>query len=110
MAFVYGLFDRTIVKEPEGRISDAGELLSALDETTRLIELNARLPIRTAGKICQFCGVGVYAASSYEDIFGQSVVAGTQWITLLCDHCGHVHLFRPDKTKRGKMSNLLTLP
>jgi hypothetical protein len=111
--FIYDLFDKTIVREPEARLSDAGVLLREVEEITRRILMKAHPIDLAAPQECTYCGTGIYkkvvdynyprgSAGEVSD-FGFSPVAGSIWLILICDHCGNVQVFRPDKSKNPRI-------
>jgi serine/threonine protein kinase len=115
---VYELLDRMIVADPAKRFNNAGEVVSALESVIHRIERNAHAISRDAPQPCSYCGVGCYkliveyevnvipgwgGAREYErkgdetfkEFFGMEP-KGPYWLIMVCDHCGHVQMFRPE--------------
>lgn len=106
--FIYDLLDKMIVKEPQERLANAGEVADAVDEVVRLIEIKAHLLDLKVPQQCNYCGRGVYKKvadttslndrSDTTDVFnfGFTIVGRPLWLILACTHCGNVQMFRPD--------------
>ncbi|HJT29252.1 MAG TPA: serine/threonine-protein kinase [Pyrinomonadaceae bacterium] len=109
--FVYELLDKTIIEGPSKRLSNAGELLNLVNKTIRLIEKKAHVLNLDTPQECNYCGLGFYKViadstsmndrSGSTDVhnFGFTLVGMPQWLIMVCDHCGHVQIFRPDHVK-----------
>jgi len=106
------VLDRTIVADPSLRYADAGELLEALRGLIRRIEMKAHTIGRETPQECNYCGVGTYhPVVDYRNgkdkmlgdahALGFTVQRGHLWLILVCDHCGNVQLFRPDRARHN---------
>lgn len=93
------LLDKMIVLKPEDRMSLYG-VRSNLDKLKWLI-VNRYNPVGVSvDALCYYCGIGHYVigARTPEEIgefFFRTGLPG-EWRILVCNHCGHVQIFRPD--------------
>ncbi len=106
--FIYDLFDKTIVEDRLARLANAGQLADHMENLIELIEKNAHLLDLAVPQLCNYCGLGHYNVvadststndrSGSTDVynFGFQLVGSSQWLILVCDHCGNVQVFRPD--------------
>jgi serine/threonine protein kinase len=108
--FIYALLDKTIVREPEHRLLDAGVALKEIEGIIRRILMNAH-PINIRERqACTYCGIGDYQLLEAEGRYkpyvpkdskhiGPGYQGDRDYFVLVCDHCGNVQSFRPDRTK-----------
>ncbi|MGD0017232.1 MAG: serine/threonine-protein kinase [Verrucomicrobiia bacterium] len=104
---IYELLDQLIVADPSKRIGDANELLKHFDILVKRIELRAHAIDLNAPQLCTYCGTGKYRRVVNADTlqspgsadisnFGLNIVGAPFWLIMVCSHCGHVQMFRPD--------------
>jgi serine/threonine protein kinase len=121
------LFDRAITTLPDNRFPNASELGKAAQRLREQIEAGARPLTFDAPQPCMFCRRGEYReAISSRNIaktsrpgfwtpdqleqqvraIGFSTVGEPSIMIVVCDYCGNVQLFRPDKGKNPSAWNL----
>jgi hypothetical protein len=99
------MLDNMIQEDPEKRgYSQAGQAREVASHIARLFEANYRVVSSTLPSRCMYCGQGDYrliAMQSPNEVnnFGLTARSGSSWRAMVCEHCGHVQLFRPDLTK-----------
>lgn len=104
--------DRMIVSDPAKRFSTGKQVLEELHILIEGIEKRAHcIDIKTP-QPCLYCGLGFYQmeASSIQipghplsltvQNFGFTSYGGSQWLIMVCDHCGNVQIFRTDFVKK----------
>jgi serine/threonine protein kinase len=104
--FIYELLDKTIKYEPSQRLASASEVTTEVDLIIRRYLMHAHPINIEAPQLCTYCGIGNYKVmanpenpqfwSQQISFFSQSM-SHDPWLVFLCDHCGNVQLFRPDK-------------
>lgn len=113
---IYELLDGMIVGDPEKRhFADANAVGVSVETTLRRIEMQANPIGWDIPQMCRYCGVGSYTKfyvnlGKSEDTenshynFGIQIIneknSSRRWLVLVCDYCGNVQIFRPDKTKK----------
>jgi serine/threonine-protein kinase PpkA len=108
--FVYELLDRMIVENPSDRFSNATAVVEAVEITIRRILMHAH-PIDVAvPQHCMYCGIGTYKIAldssrmQGEEVrskllkLGFNTTALQLWLILVCDYCGNMQSFRPDRS------------
>jgi serine/threonine protein kinase len=101
------LLDRMIVFSAESRFQSACELPSLIERTDRLLEGGFRTLNRPPEK-CLYCGDGAYALlptqSQYDQMqqLGFTTPGTVMWRVFVCDNCGNVLWFRPDKAGKNR--------
>jgi serine/threonine protein kinase len=109
--FIYDLLDKTILVNPSERLSNANEVADAVDNIIRKIEMHAHHLNLSTPQRCMYCGEGFYqvALDVSRESHGSEVVSAVKnfgfygginepiWIILVCDYCGNVQVFRPDR-------------
>ena len=103
------LLDKMIVEAPEDRFASVREFRHAIAEVRRLMvdEYNAipgpgepisdRVPAR-----CRHCGKGSYQTYNPNQSQAFRSSLGEEWITVVCNYCGHIQTFRPDLARKAK--------
>lgn len=98
------LLDKMIDEEPRNRYAVAYEPAREARDIAYLIEKDYRVVSDKLPARCTYCGLGVYVRVRSDtpnavEQFGFRPVSEAKWRILACNHCGHVHLFRLDKTQ-----------
>jgi serine/threonine protein kinase len=96
------LLDRMIAEDPEDRYAVAYEPAREARDIAYLIEKDYRVVSDKLLSRCTFCGLGVYIkvpsnTPNEVEAFGFRPV-NAKWRIMACNHCGHIQLFRLDKT------------
>jgi serine/threonine protein kinase len=113
------LFDAAIVHNWSKRIRDATKFLAMVDGVTSVVAAGGHALTLAARHRCMFCGRGVYrvavdmtaplpAGKTDQEVrnaqysearkhLGFNPFGDSTWIILVCDTCGHVVTFRPDR-------------
>ena len=103
------LLDRMIVQDPAGRFGSMSEFRGKVEEVKQLISggftpipgpgepIPDRVPIR-----CRHCGRGSYQRYDRDDSHAFRSSLREDWITVVCNYCGHIETFRPDLAKKVK--------
>lgn len=106
--FVYDLFDKTIVEDRFERLPNASKVADQIDNIIGLIKKKAHFLDLNVPQHCTYCGLGSYKviadSTSIDDRsgsidvynFGFNLIRVSQWLILVCSHCGNVQIFRPD--------------
>lgn len=108
---VYELLDRSISADPAKRFVNARDMLKALESLQLRVELGAHAVGKDIPQSCSYCRLGTsrvvidpstpqYAATTVHN-FGLTMVGRADWLVLVCDHCGHVDLFRLEKLSQN---------
>jgi hypothetical protein len=90
------IFVKTMVREPDKRFQNVGELMTQVDEVTKLLR-DGFEPLGE-GMRCRFCGRGKYQALNGAQLwfgFGPPI-QNSPWRGLSCGACGNVQVFRKD--------------
>jgi len=99
MEHVNRVLDKMILEQPSERWP--------LDRVREWLPHISRLVVREYNPVgpqvetrCNYCGIGRYAlrakdTGSVSDYFGRTGLPG-DWRILVCSHCGHSEIFRPD--------------
>jgi serine/threonine protein kinase len=105
--FIYDLLHKTIMRQPERRLSDVNALLEEVEVIIRRILMSAHPINLKAPQQCLYCGVGnyevIYGGETYREYrpkkqvydFGR-IVSGSNAFILACNYCGNLQLFRPE--------------
>jgi serine/threonine protein kinase len=107
ITYVNQLIDKMVTHDPKDRYASGEQVFAAVTNGIKLIETRC-VPLDSTIQIqCRFCGRGIYKKMVDEDPFRdlQMVVRkpdGGDWRWLACTECGHVQLFRKDKTRSGE--------
>jgi serine/threonine protein kinase len=107
---VYEILDKTIVRDPDARFADAGELRDFVATQHDRLEAHAHVVGPDAPQPCSYCGAGFYERvvdprstgphlRSIEDFGLPHPKLGMQWMITACRNCGNVQFFRLDKMK-----------
>lgn len=106
---IYELLDKTIVAEPEKRLPSAVEVAAAVEVFQKRVKMQAHSIGRNVPQSCNYCGLGEYQlaidsssphySGTHLHNFGFQLVGNAQWRVLVCDHCGHVQLFRLERLR-----------
>jgi serine/threonine protein kinase len=104
MEHINALLDHMIVVEPTGRWT--------IEVVRKQVALTKRLVVGEYNPVgpgvwgrCYYCGIGSYLHVGHNrstlenDNFIRSGQPG-EWQVLVCNHCGHVQMFRPDIGRR----------
>jgi len=104
--------DRMIVADPAKRITTGKQVLEELRVLIDRIEQRAHCIEINTPQPCLYCALGFYqiranttpsrSHSTSDDVrsFGFTPIAGSQWLIMVCDHCGNVQIFRTDYVKK----------
>jgi len=104
------VLDRMMAVDPSQRYADADELLDDLHCLIRRIEMKAHPVSLEAPQECSYCGVGTYRlivdyrkgkdkVQADARTLGFTVDPGSVCLIMVCNHCGNVQIFRPDKAR-----------
>jgi serine/threonine protein kinase len=115
--FVYKVLDRSIVEDPARRIINGNRFADEVEEVIWLIESGAHVVNLRVPQLCSYCRRGKYQYRSLYSTDGNRPIGAWQskdnllslfgWVPtgmtsrfflFVCDHCGHVQMFRPDLT------------
>jgi serine/threonine protein kinase len=95
------LLDKMIVEEPSGRFNDASELLGQIPNVRRLMR-GGYPPLTILPQLCRYCGNGKYEGLPTDPTtmrnFGIGPTGTSELHIFLCGNCGHVLMFRADKS------------
>jgi serine/threonine protein kinase len=96
------LLDKMIVEDSRRRLKDADEVSARLPNLRRL--LRGHFPSLTAlPQKCRYCGNGKYKGLSADPItvgsFGIKLTGSDELHIFICEHCGHVLMFRADMSE-----------
>jgi len=91
------LLDLMVTKDPNDR-RDSANLLILTRQAQALIRRRAHYPSISIQHECSFCGRGKYYLHSDSDPikaggFGLKSTSQSSWRIMICNECGHVHLF-----------------
>jgi serine/threonine protein kinase len=105
--------DRMIVADPARRINTAKQVLEELRVLIDKIEQRAHCIDINTPQPCLYCGIGYYQIIANQtphgrttgnvQSFGFTAYGGSQWLIMVCDHCGNVQIFRTDYVKDKKI-------
>jgi len=101
------LLDNMITLEVSRRYADAGAAAGAVRKVAEMLAQDVRVLDADLPQRCAFCSVGEYATVQLGDPtavsnFGLKPVATSDWRALVCQNCGNVQLFRPDRTEKRR--------
>lgn len=98
---IAGLLDTMIVEDPRARLENAKEVRKHVLHLKRLLR-GGYPPLTLPPKLCRYCGDGTYQALSTDSAtvhnFGLSPAGVAELHIFICENCGHVLLFRPDRS------------
>lgn len=110
------LLDKMIVADPTKRFTSAVELLKQVEEVRLLLERNFNAIGAGIEQRCIYCGKGNYQSSIDANRFEGDRVGRTELENFgltprgfsrvkvfICDHCGNVQIFRPDRSKNPQI-------
>jgi serine/threonine protein kinase len=104
--------DRMIVADSAKRITTGKQVLEELRVLIGRIEQRAHCIEINTPQPCFYCGLGFYqiranttpsrSLSTSGDVrtFGFTPIDGSEWLIMVCDHCGNVQIFRTDYVKK----------
>jgi hypothetical protein len=120
------LLDAAIVQDWSNRIGTASELLAKVEDVMRVVAAGGHALTLSVPHRCMFCARGAYRVavdmtrplpegaanqgrrhaedSSNVGKLGFNPIANATWIILVCDRCGHVLTFRPDRATGGSQN------
>jgi serine/threonine protein kinase len=119
ITFVYHLFDGSIKAEPSERVySDAGQLLTAVQNTIARITTMAHAVDRNIEQECTYCGAGKYQiiaegspgeqGFAYKASYPLGITLNNiasyndhRWLVMACDYCGNLQWFRLDLAREN---------
>jgi len=91
--WVTRILKKCIVQHETDCLKSAGDLLALVDEMIRALEFGGQvLRKENAAVRCRVCGIGLCPVT---------IPYGAQQMTLYCDNCGHVLIFRGVKEMHG---------
>jgi len=98
ISWVNSLLKKCIVEHEENCISNATELLAAVDEVLSNADINADRFDPKIERRCKVCGVGTYALivdrkPAQSRNFGLETAGDRSFKIFTCNHCSHVQLF-----------------
>jgi len=106
LAFVNELLDSSVLENPDERFNNGRHFAVNVERTIFRIKRGAHVLYLNEFQICNFCGDGHYRlmvdtnnTNVFDgDIryFGVTQIAGTSWMILSCNTCGHMQYFRTD--------------
>lgn len=96
-------FDKTIVKNPDNRISNACLALEEFQILLDRISMGANCIDPNVPQTCIYCGLGHYKIADSINIAGfpQKIAdyyfkfSNHNWTFLICDHCNNIQIFLP---------------
>jgi len=117
------LLDVAIVQDWRKRISTPSKLLAKVEDVMRVVAAGGHALTLSVPHRCMFCARGEYKvavdmtrplpagapnqgfrhAQDSSDVrnFGFTPIGNATWIILVCEVCGHVLTFRPDRARHG---------
>lgn len=108
---VVELIDKMVIEDPQARLKDASIVSTEVETLIKRVSMKAHVVDVKAIHPCDFCGLGNYqikASGADNDAIDVAERIGfrrigANWVIMICDHCGHLQLFRPDFAKDSKV-------
>ncbi len=116
--FIYEIFEKTIIENPQNRFEDANQLANEVDKIIEILEKNGHFLDISLTQKCLFCAKGEYEkfhdplnlidgehyGNSREILLNyqltpQYVGNRKEILYLICNHCGNIQIFRLEKLK-----------
>lgn len=119
--FIYEILDRTIAFDPKERFATVTKLMGCLDTVITRVQADALPTDLTARLPCRWCFLGEYRpVVTYDpknpERNSNLLHSFARWtlpnghariLILVCSHCGHTQMFRPD---HAQDANIWRLP